>query len=523
MGRSGPAWSDCYGIFFGVEELQFKTAEIFKGLYGSRNYWPINSYESSSSVMAPFFANQSCDPFQPKDRPCELGNYVRYAVDASGPADVQKTIAFAAQKNIRLVVRNTGHDYLGRSTGAGSLAVWTHHLKDITHIPAYKGPGYSGAAFKFGAGVQGFEAMAASRDKKLVVVGGECPTVGIAGGYAQGGGHSALSTSFGLAADNVLNWEVVTTNGKLVNANAQENSDLYWALNGGGGSTFSVVVSMTMKAHQEPKVFGGATLSFFTTDNPQENFYDGIQAFHEELPAMVDAGSMVVHYFTSSFFMISPLSAYNKTAAEVKTILAPFAARLDKMGIKYTATYSEFNTYYEHFDKYFGPLPLGNIQVGIAQYGTRLIPRSVVKTIPDTWRAIVEKGVTWIGVVTNVKSFGSQQITSVHPAWRDAIVHATLTLPWSFTAPWSDAFATQEKMTKEIMPLVEAATPGSGSYVNEADFRQPNFQTTFWGDNYSKLSSIKKKWDSSDMFYATVGVGSEAWNVRNDGRMCRST
>jgi hypothetical protein len=221
--------------------------------------------------------------------------------------------------------------------------------------------------------------------------------------------------------------------------------------------------------------------------------------------------------------MISPLSAYNRTAAEVKTILAPFAARLDKLGIKYTATYSEFNTYYEHFDKYFGPLPLGNIQIGIAQYGTRLIPRSVVKTIPNTWRAIVEKGVTWIGVGTNVKSFGSQQTTSVHPAWRDAIVHATLTLPWSFTAPWSDAFATQEKMTKEIMPLVEAATPGSGSYVNEADFRQPNFQTTFWGDNYSKLSSIKKKWDSSDMFYATVGVGSEAWSVRNDGRMCRST
>jgi hypothetical protein len=68
-----------------------------------------DSYESSSSVMAPFFANQSCDPFQPRERPCELGNYVRYAVDASGPADVQRAIAFAASRNIRLVIRNTGH------------------------------------------------------------------------------------------------------------------------------------------------------------------------------------------------------------------------------------------------------------------------------------------------------------------------------------------------------------------------------------------------------------------------------
>jgi FAD/FMN-containing dehydrogenase len=324
--------------------------------------------------MAPFFANQSCDPFQPRDRPCELGNYVRYAVDASGPADVQKTVAFAASKNIRLVIRNTGHDYLGRSTGAGSLAVWTHHLKDITHIPKYTGAGYSGAAFKFGAGVQGFEAMVAARDKGLVVVGGECPTVGIAGGYTQGGGHSALSTSFGLAADNVLEWEVVTAGGKLVKANSKENPDLYWALNGGGGSTFGVAVSMTAKAHMQPATFGGATLSFFTTDNTQDKFYDGIQAFHEELPAMVDAGAMVVHYFTTSFFMISPLSAYNKTESEVKTMLAPFVAKLNDQGINHTATYSEFKTYYEHFDKYFGPLPLGNIQVGIAQYGTPADP-----------------------------------------------------------------------------------------------------------------------------------------------------
>ncbi|RYN18506.1 hypothetical protein AA0115_g11279 [Alternaria tenuissima] len=507
-----PLGAPCHGSTF-----DNATCESLKSQW---QYEKIH-YESSSSVMAPFFANQSCDPFQPRDRPCELGNYVRYAVDASGPADVQKAIAFAASKNIRLVIRNTGHDYLGRSTGAGSLAVWTHHLKDITHVPAYKGSGYNGPAFKIGAGVQGFELMAASRDKGLVVVGGECPTVGVAGGYTQGGGDSALSTSFGLAADNVLNWEVVTASGKLVNANPKENSDLYWALNGGGGSTYGIVVGMTVKAHKEA-VFGGVSLSFFTTDNAQDVFYDAIQAFHEELPAMVDAGAMVVHYFTSSFFMISPLNAYNKTEVEVKAMLAPFVARLDSKGVNYTAEYSEFDTYYEHYDKYFGPLPLGNIQVGIAQYGTRLIPRSVVSNITETWKAVVEKGVTWIGVGTDVKSFGSQQTTSVHPAWRKAIVHATLTLPWNFTAPWSEAFAVQEKMTNEIVPLVEAATPGSGSYVNEADFRQPNFADTFWGENYGKLLSIKKKWDPSGLFYATVGVGSEAWTVQTDGRMCRA-
>ncbi|KAH6629017.1 hypothetical protein C7974DRAFT_358570 [Boeremia exigua] len=477
-------------------------------------------YESSSSVMAPFFANQSCDPFQPRERPCELGNYARFAVNVSGPADVQRTIEFATSRNIRLVVRNTGHDYLGRSTGAGSLAVWTHHLKDIDHIPTYKSTEYNGAAFKLGAGVQGFEILAAARDKGLIVVTGECPTVGMSG-LTQGGGHSAISTSFGLAADNILDWEVVTASGKLVVANKKQNSDLYWALSGGGGSTYGVVVSMTVKAHKEA-VFAGASLSFFATDNVQDTFYDAIQIFHEELPAMVDAGTMVVHYFTSAFFMIAPLSAYNKTAAEVKTILTPFLARIDSNKVNYTVTYSEFDTYYEHYDKYFGPLPLGNIQVGIAQYGSRLIPRSVVGNITDTWRAVVEKGVTWIGVGTDVQPFGSEDTTSVHPAWRKAIVHATLTLPWNFTAPWSEAIETQQMMTNVIQPLVEAATPGSGSYVNEADFNQKNWQTTFWGTNYKKLVGIKKKWDPAHLFYATVGVGSENWVVRNDGRMCRA-
>jgi len=236
---------------------------------------------------------------------------------------------------------------------------------------------------------------------------------------------------------------------------------------------------------------------------------------------MVDAGTMVVHYFTSSFFMILPLSAYNKTAADVKAILAPFLASLDSKRVNYTVSYSEFNTYYEHYDKYFGPLPLGNIRVGIAQYGTRLIPRSVVGNITDTWRAVVEEGVTWIGVGTDVEQFGSDKTTSVHPAWKTAIIHATLTLPWNFTAPYT--FEIQQTMTNVIQPLVEAATPGSDAYVNEAEFNQKNWQTEFWGSNYNRLLGIKKKWDPSSLFYATVGVGSESWSVQNDGRMCRAT
>jgi hypothetical protein len=63
--------------------------------------------------MQSFFANQSCDPFSSQSTPCKLGNYVSYAVNVSCATDVQAAVLFAQSMNIRLVVRNTGHEYAG--------------------------------------------------------------------------------------------------------------------------------------------------------------------------------------------------------------------------------------------------------------------------------------------------------------------------------------------------------------------------------------------------------------------------
>lgn len=216
----------------------------------------------------------------------------------SSADDVIATIAFAREHDIRFVVRNTGHDYLGRSTGAGALAVWTHHLKGIEFLD-WSDPAadYTGKAVRLGAGVQGSDILAAAHDEGLVVVTGECPSVGIAGGYTQGGGHSALATSFGLSADNTLEWEVVTADGELLTASPSENSDLYWALSGGGGGTYAVVLSMTVKAHPDAYVTG-AELTFSAAGSGISNdTFDGaVDAFHTALPAMVDAGSLVLYF-----------------------------------------------------------------------------------------------------------------------------------------------------------------------------------------------------------------------------------
>ncbi|KZL79138.1 fad binding domain-containing protein [Colletotrichum incanum] len=504
-----PLGSPCHGEAYNATECaRLQDAWLYSEVH----------MESSSSVMAPLFANASCDPFTSKDVPCTLGNYVSFAVNATGPADIQAALRFADEKNVRFVIRNTGHDYNGRSTGAGALAVWTHYLKG-TEILDWEDEHYAGKALKAGAGVQGFEAIAAANDAGLAVVTGECPTVGVAGGYVQAGGHSALSTIYGLAADNTLSFEVVTPTGDLVTASRTENEDLYWALSGGGGGNYGVVTSITTRAHPDAPI-SGAKFAVTTTDN--ETLYQVIDAFHDALPDIVDSGVMIIYFFGPGFLQSPALTAYNKTQIEVEQILTPLIDSLALLNITLKPNYTSFDTYRDHYNNYWGPLPSGNIQVGTQLFGGRLLPRAVLPDFGPTAQHLVELGVTYIGVGLNVSHFGGDGANAVLPQWRDSIVQVSLTLPWSFDVPFEDMVAEQNRMTEVVQPVIEAATPGAGAYINEADFQQKDWQETFFGVNYPKLLEIKNKYDPNGLLYNVAAVGSDAWTVDYHGRMCRS-
>lgn len=85
----------------------------------------------------------------------------------------------------------------------------------------------------------------------------------------------------------------------------------------------------------------------------------------------------------------------------------------------------------------------------------------------------------------------------------------------------SDMIALQRKMTDEYIPLLKALTPGSGVYMNEADFREQDWQQTFFGANYGRLLSIKKRYDPKSIFYAPTAVGSNEWKVDSRGALCK--
>lgn len=98
-------------------------------------------------------------------------------MNVSNVAHVQLAVNFARNQNIRLVVKNTGHCYLGKSSGAGSLSVWTHNLKDIKFLPEYRSGNYSGKALKLGAGVTIREVYLAAHKYKVIALGGICEVI----------------------------------------------------------------------------------------------------------------------------------------------------------------------------------------------------------------------------------------------------------------------------------------------------------------------------------------------------------
>jgi hypothetical protein len=125
--------------------------------------------------MWPLFQGRTCMPTSnPQNATCTLGGYPNYSVNVSSVAHIQLGLNFARNNNLRLVIKNTGHDYIGKSSGAGALNIWTHNLKEIQFFPDYKGKGWKGPVFKAGAGVQGFEILEKARDYNVTVLSGTC-------------------------------------------------------------------------------------------------------------------------------------------------------------------------------------------------------------------------------------------------------------------------------------------------------------------------------------------------------------
>ena len=463
--------------------------------------------------------NSSCSIFF-SSTTCSQGSVPILAVDATSPEHVQATVGFASTHNLRLVIKSTGHDFLGRSTARGSLLLWLHHMKNMTLIEQYLSCDLINIsnAIRIEAGIQWSEVYRWLSEFNLVAIGAGSGTVSAVGGYLQGGGHSPLSRWQGMAADQVLEYDVVTADGQRRTVNACENSDLFWALNGGGGGTYAIVLSAILRTFPSPSIVAGL---YSANASNATQYTKLIENFVEILPTITDANWTV--YFDMLDWTL-------RVSSHVPNgDLAKFSALLNEFAIKNTdlafQTISSFTapSFYQYFASIIEPSETGGFNFLVS---SRMISESVIRNNRDGVAAVLvqAKGQSAMGSSLRGSLVAGGQVSnttnrnnSINPAWRTALLRIACTQTWLDGISQTD----QDDLTAKLLlrtALLDAVLPvgfQATCYANEAHPQEVNWQEKFYGSKliYNQLKSIKEKYDPSHLFVCAACVGSDDWTL----------
>ena len=198
--------------------------------------------------------------------------------------DVQAGVRFAARAGHLLSVRGGGHSYAGFGTNDGGLVIDLSRLANVEIIDKER------HLVRIGGGATWGQVAAALAPHDLAISSGDTKSVGV-GGLTLTGGIGWKVRKYGLALDNVAAAEVVTANGQVVHASAQENPELFWAIRGGGGN-FGIVTAFEFVAHPTTDVFYGK-IAFPASEAATvlQGWADYLRAAPEELTSFVEVAN----------------------------------------------------------------------------------------------------------------------------------------------------------------------------------------------------------------------------------------
>lgn len=480
---------------------------------------------------------------------CTLGKQPFFAVNATKENDIVAAINFASYNNIRVVIKETGHDILGRSEGGASLLIWTRYLHNgISFIENYEATcnascdttKWTGAAIHINGGYTWADVYPVAKNNGKIVVGAGTPSVSTTGGWMQGGGHGPASRQFGLGADQVLSARVVLADGCIVTATPCENQDIYFAIRGGGPGTYGVVLSTTIKAWPLVDVkVQSVAIAPLTTDTSA--LLDAIATLYSAYPDLNDAG--YAGYGTWSIASPVPIFAnftaayvhgfytFDKTMEETEAAFSPTLEKLlpsNGTSLFISVTYNSFDDYWSFYDAVARAEP----SVGTTSaLGSRLFSRTSVQDDPAGLREMLEvvAGSPNESTSNNFELVSGGQVfkdaadplSGLNPAWRTSYFNNIVARGW---APGSSEAIKAEAMrdvTYNKVPAMEKQAPDTGVYMNEGDRLDPNWQVNFYGAHYERLMEIKQTRDPGGLFYCPTCVGSAEWEEDEEGRLCR--
>ena len=403
----------------------------------------------------------------------------------SGVADIMAAIELAHKLNLEIAVRGGGHNVAGRSVVDGGLMIDLATMKGIFVDPetrtARAQGGVTWAGFNRETQVHG-----------LATTGGVVSSTGIAG-LTLGGGLGWLMSKYGMAVDNLLSAEVVTANGELIHASAEDDPELFWGLRGGGGN-FGVVASLEYRLHPVGPMVTGGLIAY-----PFEMARDVLRYFRETTSSLPDELMMVsglVHAPDGSGAKIAviglchcgPLATAAAAVAPIKSFGAPF---LDTVGPR---TYCELNTMLD------GANPKGALNYWKSSFLDRLDDHAIDAIIDCFSRCPSPMGQLVLehfhGAATRVP------VNATAYPHRAAGYNAVIISQWMERAITGRCVA----WAKDSFAAL-ASYAAAGRYVNYlGDDEAGDPTAAAYGPNYPRLQKIKARYDPRNAFHMNQNI-----------------
>jgi FAD/FMN-containing dehydrogenase len=429
----------------------------------------------------------------------------------SSVEDVRTCVAFAQDNSLPFAVRSGGHSSTGYSTSTGLVA-------DVSRLNSVSA---GASTVTVGGGTQQIDILTALTPRGLALPGGSCPTVAV-GGFVQGGGFGLLTRSHGMACDGLVSAEVVLADGRVVVASEDSEPDLYWALRGGGGGNFGVVTKFEVRPAEVTRMVN-YQLSWAWDDAPA--LMTAWQDWFAAAPPELGGGSLSIALPDASpgaVPVVSVTGGWTGTAEEAESTLDALVAavgRAPKSRQTQDLSYHEAMMYwYGCSDKSAeechregenpeAMLPRGSYLRARSRMFDRTLPGNAVEEVLaafDSGRAAGHTRSLSCGALGGKANELSRTETSyVHRDTEYIMIYANVIPSGEPTEEQRDA---AEHWTGSVFDTAEPYSNGE-TYQNYPDPALTDWKHDYFGENYARLSSVKKDYDPHGFFRFPQSIG----------------
>jgi FAD/FMN-containing dehydrogenase len=397
-------------------------------------------------------------------------------------ADVAPALAFARAQKLPLSIRGGAHSVAGLGTCDEGVVIDFSSMKAITVDPEKR-------TARAEPGVKWVEFDRATQAHALATTGGTVGDTGI-GGLTLGGGFGWLEGAFGMTVDNLLAADVVLASGERVRASADENSDLFWALRGGGGN-FGVVTAFEYRLHPlGPMIAGGMVVHPYAAARDVLRFYRSVL---QTAPDPLTAAAAVLT---------------GPDGHKACAIVCAYAGPLDE-GLRAVAPIKAFGS--PVMDA-IGPIPYVGQQglleaampPGVNNYWKAEFLDTPTDAFIDTW---VEAYSRVVSPMSSLLLFPIHGAAARQPVDATAFpnrggIHVGIYALWQPGEPDQPNVQWVRDTWKRIQPFASGAL-----YVNEigGDDGQDRVRQAY-GANLARLAAIKAKYDPENLFRLNANI-----------------